>query len=156
MADHPVKRPRDTSRRSEGVPDATNPLAERSFGSGPGDTNRDPGRPDRPLTALRQGGSARRPGNAAQERVFTRALQPSCAGSGWIILSGGDARGGGLDLRIAIALLALALVFSAAVVAAPTASAGHCGVNPGCIVQNVAQCARDALESNPPQFWCEA
>lgn len=55
--DDPVTKPRDTSLRSEGIPESTHPLAEKHFDSGLKDENRDPEHPDRPRTAVRQDGS---------------------------------------------------------------------------------------------------
>lgn len=48
---------RDASRRSEGIPESTHPLAEKNFDSGLKDEDRDPEHPDQPRTAVRQDGS---------------------------------------------------------------------------------------------------
>lgn len=53
MVDDPMTKPRDTSARSEGIPDEKSELAEENF-EGPGKgTLKEPGR-DRPATAVRQ------------------------------------------------------------------------------------------------------
>lgn len=55
MADEdPIRKPRDTSLASEGIPSDEHPLHEKNF-EGPGKgTLTEPGRRDRPAVAVRQ------------------------------------------------------------------------------------------------------